>query len=81
MAFRKVYIAIDCANEAEFEQVQNVAKVMSNIFRFRGDDVLAMYPIVAKNGEVISATVRTIAQEGMRGVAKMVPYLIKNIKK
>lgn len=79
--YRKVYIAVDCESDAEFEQVQNVAKVMSNIFRFRGSDMLAMYPIVTKNGEVISATVRTIAQEGMRGVAKMLPYLLKNIKR
>lgn len=79
--YRKVYIAVDCADEREFEQVQEAAKVMSNIFRFRGEDILAMFPIVAKNGEVISATVRTIAHNGMRGVAQMVPYLIKNIKR
>lgn len=81
MAYRKVYIAVDCASEAEFEQVQAAAKVMSNMFRLRGADLLSLYPIIAKNGEIIGSTVRTISQEGMRGVTRMVPYLIKNIKR
>lgn len=79
--YRKVYIAVDCADEREFEQVQEAAKGMSNMFRLRGSDVLSIYPLIAKNGEVIGTTVRTIAQNGMRGVAQMVPYLIKNIKR
>lgn len=81
MAYRKIIIAIDCDNDVEAAKVQAAAKRMSEMFRLRGRDVLSVYPLVEKNGAVIGNVVRTVAQEGMRGLASMVPYLIKNIKR
>lgn len=81
MAFRKIIIAVDCTDDNEVAQVQSAAKMISENFRLRGADILALAPIVAKNGAVISTAIRTISQEGMMGVAKIVPYLMKNFKK
>lgn len=81
MAYRKIIIAVDCGNEQEVLDVQNAAKKMSEMFKLRGRDILSIYPMVEKNGPVISTAIRTISQEGMKGAAKMLPYLIKNIKK
>lgn len=81
MSYRKIVIAVDCSNEAEVLRVQAAAKRMSEIFRFRADDILQLAPIVEKNGTLIANAIRTITQEGMRGVVRMVPYLIKNLKK
>lgn len=81
MAYRKIIIAVDCANDAEAVNVQAAAKRMSEMFRLRGSDVLAMYPLVEKNGDVISNVIRSVAQDGLRGLASAIPYLIKNIRK
>jgi hypothetical protein len=81
MAYRKIIIAVDCANDAEAVNVQAAAKRMSEMFRLRGSDVLAMYPLVEKNGDIISNVIRSVAQDGLRGLASAIPYLIKNIRK
>lgn len=81
MAYRKIIIAVDCSSEQEAANVQAAAKRMSEMFRLHGRDVLSLYPLVAKNGEVISNVVRTVAHDGLRGLASMIPYLIKNIKR
>jgi hypothetical protein len=81
MAYRKIIIAVDCASDAEAVNVQAAAKRMSEMFRLRGSDVLAMYPLVEKNGDIISNVIRSVAQDGLRGLASAIPYLIKNIRK
>ena len=81
MAYRKIIIAVDCASDAEAVNVQAAAKRMSEMFRLRGSDVLAMYPLVEKNGGIISNVIRSVAQDGLRGLASAIPYLIKNIRK
>lgn len=81
MAYRKIIIAVDCSTDAEAANVQAAAKRMSEMFRLRGSDILSMYPLVVKNGEVLGNVVRTVARDGLRGIASMVPYLIKNIKR
>lgn len=81
MTYRKIIIAVDCASDAEAVNVQAAAKRMSEMFRLRGSDVLAMYPLVEKNGDIISNVIRSVAQDGLRGLASAIPYLIKNIRK
>lgn len=81
MAFRKIIIAVDCTSDAEAARVQAAAKMISEQFRLRGGDILALAPMVEKNGVVISSAIRTISREGMSGAVKMIPYLIKNFKK
>lgn len=81
MGYRKIIIAVDCANDTEVEKVQTVAKMISENFKFRASDIIALAPMIQKNGAVISAAIRAISQEGMAGVVKTVPYLVKNFKR
>jgi hypothetical protein len=81
MAYRRIVIAVDCSSEAEAANVQAAAKRMSEVFRLRGKDVLAISPLIEKNGDIIAAVVRSVAYDGLRGLASAVPYLIKNIRR
>jgi hypothetical protein len=81
MAYRKVYIAVDCDSDAEALAVQAFAKEASQMFRLKARDVLSLAPTIKKNGSLIVHAVKTISAEGMKGVAKIVPYFIGNIKK
>jgi hypothetical protein len=81
MAYRKIVIAVDCANENEAAEVQRIAQEVSSIFRLKAADLISVFPMIKKNGNVIITALRTISQEGMRGVALTIPYLIKNLKK
>lgn len=81
MAYRKIIIAVDCASEDEVAKVQAAAQMMSENFRLKANDILALAPMIAKNGGVISSAIRTISQEGISGIAKIIPYLIKNFKR
>ena len=81
MAFRKIYIAINCESDAEALAVQAFAKEVSQMFQLRAIDVLKVAPLVRKNGSLILNTIKTISAEGMKGVAKIVPYFIGHIKK
>lgn len=81
MAFRKIIIAVDCANDEEAAKVQCAAQRMSEMFRLRGSDVLSVYPLIEKNGDVIGNVMRGVAQDGLRGLASAVPYLIKNLRR
>lgn len=81
MTYRKIIIAVDCTDDAEVAKVQAAAKMISENFRLRGADILALAPMVAKNGAVISTAIRTITTDGMSGVAKIIPYILKNFKR
>lgn len=81
MAYRKVFIAVDCTNEAEFEAIQQFGKELSSIMKLRASDVLRIAPMVRKNSGLIMTVIRTISAEGAKGVAKMIPYFMANVKK
>lgn len=76
-AYRKVHIAVYCENDEEVNEVQQFAEELSTTFRLSARDMLNVRPLVQKNGHLISTAVRTIAKEGMSGVMKMVPLLMK----
>ena len=76
-SYRKIYIAVLCENDAEAEQVQNVAKDLSGTFRLSAKDLIGIHPLIVKNGQLIGPAVRTIAKDGMAGVIKMVPRLLQ----
>lgn len=81
MAYRKIFIAIDCANEEEAQAVQTVAKEASQILRLQARDILKIAPAAKKNSALIAKTIKTISSEGMKGVAKIIPFFIANFKK
>ena len=81
MAYRKIFIAIDCENDADALAVQAFAKEVSQMFQLKAADVLRMAPLVKKNGALILKTVKTISAEGTKGIVKIVPYFMANVKK
>lgn len=81
MAYKRIIIAVDCASQEEAVAVQAAAKRISEIFRLKGSDIISIYPMIEKNGSLIISSIRTITQEGMRGAMRILPNLVKNIKR
>ena len=79
--YRAITIAVDCANDAEQQAVQKIAKDMSETLRLKASDIIGFYPVYAKNSGLISSSVRAISTEGMKGVMRSVPMILKNFKK
>lgn len=81
MAYKRIIIAVDCATQDEAVAVQAAAKRISEIFKLKAADIISIYPMIEKNGNLIISSIRTIAQEGMRGAMRILPTLVKNIKR
>ena len=79
MAYRKVFIAVDCDSEQELQMVQNIAKEISGTFSIKARDVINFYPFVVKNRALLYSAVKTVAAEGKKGVMKLVPMLLKKL--
>ena len=79
MAYRKVFIAIDCDNEQEQAMVQNIAKEISATFSIKAKDVIGFYPFVVKHKAMLYSAVKTVASEGKKGVMKLIPMLLKKL--
>lgn len=75
--YRKVFLAIYCENDDDLAQVQKFAEEISTTFRLSARDLIGLQPIVQKNGQLISSAFRTISKEGMSGIMKVVPQLMK----
>jgi hypothetical protein len=75
--YRKVYIAVICESDDELRTVQKVAEDISTTFRLTAKDLIAIHPTIKANGQLIGSAVRTIAKEGMSGVMKVIPQLMK----
>ena len=79
MAYRKVYIAVDCDNDKEQLAVQNIAKEISGTFSIKAKDVIGFYPFVVNNRALLYSAVKMVATEGKKGVMKLVPMLLKKL--
>lgn len=75
--YRKVYIAVICENDEEQKAVQKVAEDISSTFRLSAKELIKIHPIIQNNGQLIGSAVRTIAKEGMGGVMRVIPQLMK----
>ncbi len=81
MAYKKVYLAIDCQNEEELAAVQLFGKELSGLLQLKASDLLRIAPMVRKNSALLMKTAKVISTEGAVGVAKMIPYFLANVKK
>lgn len=79
MELRKIEIAVYCENEQERVAVQNIAKEISGMFDIKAKDVIGFYPFVKKNRALLYTAVRTVANEGKKGVLKLLPMLVKKL--
>ena len=81
MGYRKIYLAIDCRNDDEAQQVQKIAEDMSMMFSLSAKDIIGIYPSVKSNSGLIKTAIKTLSKEGMKGVGKVVAYMMSNFKK
>ena len=81
MGYRKIYMAIDCRSDEEAQQVQRIAEDMSMMFSLSANDIIKVYPSVKNNAGLIKTTIKTLSKEGLKGVGKMVTYMMSNFKK
>lgn len=79
--YRKITIAVDCADDKEQAAIQRIAKEASEMMRLKAEDVLRFYPLFQKNSGLIVSSVKAISNEGMSGVLRIIPSFIKNFKK
>ena len=49
MAYRKIYIAIDCKDNEEAARMQKAAEDLSASFGMSATDILKVYPYIKKN--------------------------------
>ena len=77
--YKKVIIAVDCENEQEQQMVQNIAKELSETFRLKASDLIEFFPILQKNKVLLYTAIKTVSQEGKKGIFKLVPLLMKHL--
>lgn len=75
--YRKIYIAVMCDNDQQAQQVQKVAEDLSRSFRLSAKDLICVHPLIQKNGQLLADAIKTIARDGMSGIIKVVPKLMK----
>lgn len=80
MAYRKIYIAIDCKDAEEAKQIQMAAEDLSATFAMSAGEILKVYPYVKKNVRLIKNTMNTLMQKGIRGVGSIAADMIRNFK-
>lgn len=81
MAYRKIYIALDCQNDEEAKKMQQVAEEISAAFAMSAKDVLEVYPYVKKNAKLIRNSIRTLSQKGLKGIGSIAAEMVANFKK
>lgn len=81
MGYRKIYLAIDCRSEEDAQKVQKIAEDLSMMFSMSAKDIIALYPAIKSNAGLIKTSIKTLSRDGMKGIGKVVTYLISNFKK
>ena len=79
MAYKKVIIAVDCDTEQEQQIVQRIAQEVSQTFRLKARDLINFYPVLQKHKGLLYTAIKTVSQEGKKGIFKLVPLLMKQL--
>lgn len=80
MAYKKIYIALNCKDAEEAKKMQQAAEDLSATFAMSAGDILAIYPYVKKNARLIRNTIQTLSQKGVRGLGSIVADMMANFK-
>lgn len=79
MAYKKIIIAVDCDNEEEQRIVQDIAQDVSQTFRLKAKELISFYPTLQKHKGLLYNAIKTISQDGKRGILKLVPMLMRQL--
>lgn len=77
--YKKIIIAVDCENEQEQQEVQRIARELSEVLSLKAKDLIGFFPLLQKNKALLYTTIKTVSQEGKKGILKLVPLLIKQL--
>ena len=81
MGYRKIYMAIDCHSEEEAQKVQKIAEELSMMFSLSARDIISIYPSIKSNSGLIKTSIKTLSKEGLKGIGKVVTYMMSNFRK
>lgn len=68
MAYRKIYIAIDCADDTERDRVQAIFNELSNARFLDGKDLLNMMPAFDRNRDDLMLLFQMIKVGGVKSL-------------
>lgn len=77
--YRKIVIAVDCADDAERDRVQNIANEVSNMRILDGRKLTAIWPYVQSHKADITQIFGLVSQGGVKSLisAKGIQLLTK----
>lgn len=65
MALRKIYLAVECANDQERDTVQGIANELSNMRVMNANSIIKMMPIVEKYKAEFTQLFQMITRDGI----------------
>lgn len=68
MALRKIYVAVDCADDAERDEVQHIMEQISAMRLFKGRAIVSMYPYLQAHQSELMQLFRMIQQNGVKAL-------------
>lgn len=79
MGYKKIMFAVDCANDNEMQDVQAIAKELSETLQLKARDLIGFYPFLRQHKALLYTAFNTISREGKRGLYKLIPLLMKQM--
>lgn len=65
MALRKIYLAVECANDQERDAVQGIANELSNMRVMNASSIIKMMPLVEKHKAEFTQLFQMITRDGI----------------
>lgn len=65
---RKIIIAVDCADDAERDRVQQIANEVSNMRMLTGNRIVGMYPYIQAHRGDIAEIFGIVSNSGIKGI-------------
>nr|DAR14571.1 MAG TPA: hypothetical protein [Caudoviricetes sp.] len=65
MALRKIYLAVECANDQERDAVQGIANELSNMRVMNANSIIKMMPLVEKHKAEFTQLFQMITRDGI----------------
>lgn len=76
---RKIIMAIYCDNDEQAVALQNIAKEFCSEYRLHAVDIMAMYPKVKQNKQLIKEAVQIGKSGGKMGLLRVIPGIVNAI--
>ena len=68
MALRKIVVAVDCADDAQRDEVQRIMNEVSALRMFDGGQLVRVYPFVKAHERELVQLFKIVSQQGVRGL-------------